>query len=1516
MKNPNIPTFEAHSEEQSSALNVDNFQPNLADTLSYTHERRQSTFAEVSGLLSPFHGDNKPTMTFEQQEFLDAFPDGKESVEHQINMYVIDMFAALAGKEQQHYSVLEDGVQFVRKNYIKQKRRIRNLASHKNKNLDIPSGSHTNDTASDSSSSLSSSSSSITASISSQEEPQTNRNEGYANSTLDEVMANMQYVLEFRVKNGNIKNLDIELMKRLRDGLLLAMKVESGSFPRRKLTNAAKSAFFLFGGFIEEVHEFRQAVSEKEISVLRDSLMLDRRGSTQDEKMALVIMIRLVLSCLGEGHDWRDLIKASKHSSMETEIVSRMKVLDSDSHSLHIIEERKNLYPPPSLYIDRNLPKLKAMFRVSFEKGLISPEEILKRREYYGSNELPKPKKKSIFSILWTQLTDFMVILLLVAVVATAIAKEYNSAIVLLVVIVLNTIIGATEEIKAGRALSALEAFTPSTTRVLRNGILSEIEPKELVPGDIVDLQEGDSVPADLRLVECSQLNVIETILTGESVSVIKNTSEIRTRSAKLQIGDCYGNCFMATMVAKGSGRGLVVRTGSSTEIGKISSAINSSNTSRKTPLQNRLKKLGIWLVFIAVGLCAAVVIAGVAWGHKVSTMFLSGLALAVSVIPEGLVAVTTVTMALAVRRMAKRKAIVKRLAAVEVLGSVTCICSDKTGTLTEGKMGVTDILASDNTYYSCSEATKLDPNIGKIKIANNNNTVITDTDSNTSLEYNNPDQMPLPLKTLLETCLLCNNSQIRPENNEWKGIGDPTEVAILSVALKGGVTPEYLKNSCQDENGNIVELPKRLLENPFDSERKRMSVVVQKNNESKDILNVYSKGAPEALLKICTHMLNKSGKVVPLTTRHTRKVAEECIFMAKRGLRVLGMASKTVSKSDPETIDALKKHQSGNEILTREEEFERQQKAAEKRVAWAESNMIFCGLVGLTDPPRSGVKDSVRMSQEAGIKVIMITGDHIETASAIAIQLGILKPGVADMERALAGTELDMLSDEAIESLQPFPNVFARVSPDHKLRIVKALQKIGHVAAMTGDGVNDAPAVRQADIGVAMGIGGTEITKEAADMVLMDDNFGTIIAAVEEGRRVFDNILKFILYLLSCNAAEIIMFLMASIVNTELPMRTIMVLWANIIADVPPAMSVGLEPQEKNILRRPPRSPRAGVLSKSTTTLLLLQAFFIAIVSFAYYLLVILTTFGAKISNLVTADQLEGKPKLIFFGNNPTNIADPILSNQLIIAQSFASLTIIVLQLNQAFLSRSVTRSVFKTGILSNMFMVYAVSLSFALLVMGMYIPAVAKWLELTPLNGIAWLLIFASLVVQIIYVDTIKFFLRRHYQKKQEKKLLEVQGVVTPQPSAEIGDLEGKKMIAMQVVENGRDMKSAETMHSGEKSTVKRIKSFGNTKANSHIETQREVHDNGISTQEAENVVQRKKYITEPPSNMKPILDIEAGTVNEPTSMKRNEDGCAVIDKEIIHDDPILSTPGLTGAETENLHWEKNKLAWRDKL
>ncbi|CAG8652608.1 2678_t:CDS:10, partial [Acaulospora morrowiae] len=1111
-----------------------------------------------------------------------------------------------------------------------------------------------------------------------------------------------------------------------------------GGLLKRRMKPTADKAFILFGEFLEEVEEFREAVGEKNVSDLYNALKLHRRcrkDSDQEVKNAVSGIICMLTEWFPQFSDWRELVKDDEQSEVEKVIKEFSKIKKPS------IPPRVAL-PPPSLYFDRDVTRLLKMFRTSLTEGL-NTSSIPSLLSHYGPNKIPEPPKPSIFNMIFNQLKDFMVLILLAATIVTAAESDFKGMSVLLVVIVLNTIIGFTQEYKATKALEALQKLSVPKARVIRDGQQLEIDSSQLVPGDIVILEEGEPVPADVRIVECSHLEVIESALTGESLSVSKSVKKIWTNTRSLPLGDCKGNAFMSTVVFKGRGKGLVVRTGSDTEIGKISAAISSSKRVT-TPIQRKLTKLGKFLVVLAMFLCILVIIIGIAYKHSVKDMISIGMSLAVSVIPEGLVAVTTVTMAIGVRRMAKRSAIVRTLPTVETLGSVTVICSDKTGTLTEGKMGPCELWTADDTHYSFTEPTSLNPSEGKIVTYPREYYCkrLFKTRSEKSLSKNEKvdyityesheipkklEDTPAHLVAAMMVASLCNNSSVTRKDgteDEWKGIGDPTEVvALVLAAQKGG----FSRNYWETEYGFS-----KFCEKPFDSERKLMSVVYTNTLEQfKQVKFVLVKGAPEELLGKCTRCLpnvstskmdapfdiilgeKENCKPCELTEKFVEDVSEQSSRMASQGLRVLGLAFKLAYEDEfPLFSSDVDEEISDAKDVTSPE-------SPSMNPLFAEKDLTFVGLIGLIDPPKKSVAESVRKCKEAGIRVIMITGDHAATATAIATDIGIIEPEAPHMNRVIRGAEVDLLSDDAITQLNPFPNVFARVSPDNKLRIVKALQNLGNSVAMTGDGVNDAPAIKAADVGVAMGISGTEITKQAADIVLANDDFSTIVAAVEEGRQVFDNILKFIVYLLSCNGAEIVLMLLCAIINVELPFTTIMILFANIIADVPPAISLGIEPAEGDLMKRKPRDPSSGVLNRYTTSILTMQTFVMALATFGLYEIAL-------------------------------NIEDIPLED----SRSLAFATLTTMQLYQGFLSRTLNESVFRTGFFGNKWMVGSVFGSFITLAIGIYVPGIREWFTLTPIPAFGWAKISICLAIQSMFSEIGKMFGRRIRDKESEKE------------------------------------------------------------------------------------------------------------------------------------------------------------------
>ncbi|KAJ3046137.1 P-type ATPase [Rhizophlyctis rosea] len=1127
-----------------------------------------------------------------------------------------------------------------------------------------------------------------------------------AGSNTD-VLAGLKYVMDYRIKGGKLPHLDANLMERLLEGLLQNMGHFKGNMMKHRPTEEADLCFTLFGDFIENVEEFRDAVGKRSSGDLRDFIKFHRRcqpWSTPEEREAAAGLLALLLRYFPQFKNWRELVKEDEDKDVEKLMEEFKEKFDAPA-----MPPTKTIFAPQSLYFDKNAERVAEMFGTNIERGL-ETSKIAEIAEHYGPNSLPAPPKESALKMLWGQATDFMIIILVAAAIASAATGEIKSCVVLLIVVVLNIIIGFTQEYKANKALEALLSLSVPQARVLRDGKQEIIDSSGLVPGDIVVLEEGDAIPADLRLCEVAQLEVVEVILTGEALAVSKSVRTIRKRTRRLPLGECKGNAFMTTVVARGRAKGIVVRTGNNTEIGKISSAIT-SQPNRKTSIQIKLERLGKWLVALSILLCVLVVVIGLAWKRDAVEMVKVGISLAVSVIPEGLVAVVTVTMALGVVRMARHQAIVRKLPSVETLGSVNVICSDKTGTLTEGKMGTKELWTSDNSLFTFTNSTSLDPKVGNAQqckpipldtvLADPKN-LYKEADREQAEDLSkNLETMPTHLLAGGMVAGLCNNSGITfdEETQQWKMLGDPTEVAMVVMGQKMGYPKEWFHDT--------VGL-KKIGEYPFDSERKLMSVLYEQSEEVKDSNKrfpngsafVLVKGAPEGVLQKCVGYLppseNKtdffnfmaSGSTAPMMDEFAEVVTHQSSEMASSGLRVLGLALRKVTPDKAREILAAKKESA------------------------AETELIFVGLIGLIDPPKAGVKESVAKCKGAGIRVIMITGDHVQTASAIAKQLDIIDPNKASESRSMRGFEIDLLSEEALADLNPFPVVFARVSPDNKLKIVKALQSKKFSVAMTGDGVNDAPAIKQADIGIAMGISGTEITKQAADIVLADDNFSTIVEAVEEGRCVFDNIKKFVVYLLSCNSAEIFLFLITSVINMDLPFTTIQILWANIIADIPPAMSLGLEPREVGLMHRKPRPQSEGVLTLRTSILVVIQGLILSLITFTVYFI----------------SQRDG------VGNVPT------LREQ----RSLAFVTLTFMQLEQSFLSRSVELSVFRVGLFGNRILVWAFLVSVFLMLLGVYVPGLSDILELEDISGIGWGIIAICVVIHVSLVELAKVMLR----------------------------------------------------------------------------------------------------------------------------------------------------------------------------
>ncbi|HHV63433.1 MAG TPA: cation-translocating P-type ATPase [Firmicutes bacterium] len=781
-------------------------------------------------------------------------------------------------------------------------------------------------------------------------------------------------------------------------------------------------------------------------------------------------------------------------------------------------------------------------YKTDPSRGL-SGEVASARLAQFGPNEIREAGARSLLAMLLGQFKDFLVIILIVSAAISASLGETLDALVIIAIVILNAIIGLLQERRAERALSALKKMAAPAATVIRDGEPSRVAAASLVPGDIVLLQAGDSVPADIRLLEAVNMSVDESALTGESVPVEKDAGGIV--DAGSSIGDRINMAYLGTTVTYGRGKGVVTATGMETEIGKIAGLIETAED-EQTPLQQKLGRFGRWLGWASLGICAIVFVLGLLRGEQPFEMFMTAVSLAVAAIPEGLPAIVTVVLAIGVQKMITKNAIIRRLPAVETLGSATFVCTDKTGTLTENKMTVKEIY--------------LPGGVGGVLVN------VTGTGYQPAGEFLisgrriDPSGMD-DLRLLLMIGGVCNDASLMKDNGEGDGggcagecykiAGDPTEGALVVLAAKAGMTRDKLDR-----------IAPRVREIPFDSQRKRMTTI----NMVDGRYHVFSKGAPDVLLSLCDSYV--AGNVVePLTEAKRAEILGVVKKMAGSGLRVLGMAYRTLDKL-----------QGG--------------KLPEKLNPYSvERQLVFAGMVGMIDPVREEARDAVRKCKEAGIRPVMVTGDYALTAKVIGEDLGILR----ESNMILTGAELEKMSDDELREVVEDVSVYARVSPEHKLRIVEALKARGEVVAMTGDGVNDAPALHRADIGIAMGITGTDVAKGASDMVLTDDNFASIVAAIEQGRTIFENIRKFVIYLLSCNIGELLLFLIAIISGLPRPLTPVQILLVNLVTDGLPALALGMEPVEPGIMKVPPRNPREGILTLNIIGRIVLVGLFIA---------------------------------------------------------------------------------------------------------------------------------------------------------------------------------------------------------------------------------------------------------------------------------------------------------------------------------
>lgn len=862
----------------------------------------------------------------------------------------------------------------------------------------------------------------------------------------------------------------------------------------------------------------------------------------------------------------------------------------------------------------------------------LSWKEAEKRTIKFGWNKLPEPQKDSLLKLFFKQFQNFMIYILLGAVGLSLALADYKDAILISIVIIINACIGFFQEYKAEKAMASLRKMANPKAQVLRDGQIKEVATESLVPGDIVLLEEGDVIPADMRLVESVGLEVNEALLTGESFPAEKDAQKVISK--KVPLGEQFNMAFMGTTISGGNGRGVIVATGINTQIGKIAQTL-AIPIEKPTPLEKNLAKLGRYLVVITIFVSAGIAGIGLLQGREWEEMLFTAISLAVAVIPEGLVAVVTITMAVGVQRMAKRNAIVRNLPAVETLGAVDTICSDKTGTLTEGRMTATDLWVKD-TLYAVS-GTGVDP---KGEIYANDRAV---------------QKLPAEAITALEVLALCNNAVLQQDKKgTWEGVGDPTEVALQVLAHKLGIKREQLEKHWEFIEGIS-----------FDNERKKMSVIYKSPQKKVFIL---TKGAPEEIFSVCSNIPSSS----PLKQIN--------IDMAERGLRVLAVAIREI-----DSLEKLEKIEP--ELL--------------------EKNMTFLGMVGLLDAPRPEAKQAVLECLSAGIRVIMITGDHPATAKNIATQLGIFNP---KKDRFLTGQEMDRMSEEQLCSIKPFPTVFARVSPENKLTLVKALRKMGSIVAMTGDGVNDAAAIKHSNVGVAMGQAGTDVTKQAADIVLSDDNFATIVAAVEEGRRIFHNIKKFIRYLLSCNLSNVGAILFATIAGVPLPFTPIQILWLNLVTDTPPALALGFDPADKNSMNTPPRDPKKGIFKKRDVIFILYHGLTMSALMLGVFLIELYLDKGS----------LEK-------------------------ARTMGFAMLVLTQLAHAFNARSTTQSFINEIVVGNKKLIGAVLFSFTLLLAGIYLPILKDVFGQVELSWQDWAELGAGVFIFILLSEVFKLFTRK---------------------------------------------------------------------------------------------------------------------------------------------------------------------------
>ena len=860
--------------------------------------------------------------------------------------------------------------------------------------------------------------------------------------------------------------------------------------------------------------------------------------------------------------------------------------------------------------------EVEEQMQTNIEFGL-NEKQVEDKQNKFGLNKLEEKKRESIVIKFIKQFNDFMIIILIIASIISAVvarlegSNDYFDSIIIIAIVVFNAIMGLVQEAKAEKSLEALKKMTAPTCRVKRNGKISTIKSEQIVPGDIVLLEAGNYVPADCRLISSSNLKIEESSLTGETVPVLKEANSILKE--KTALGDMVNMAFSTTIVVNGHGEAIVTDIGMNTKVGKIAKMII-TNEAPETPIQKKLEEVGKSLGIACLGICLLIFVIGLLKKIEPIEMFMTSVGLAVAAIPEGLPAIVTIMLSIGVTKMAKKNSIIRKLPAVETLGSSSVICSDKTGTLTQNKMQVT-------------------------KIANING------------ETNDKEY----IKWLMGMATMCTDVEISKENGKMELTGEPTEKAIVSKALDEG----------QNKN-ELYNVMKRVKDIPFDSSRKMMTTIHKMPNGYR----VITKGAPDVLLKRCNKVYD-NGNVTTLDYSKTKLIENQNNKMADEALRVLAIAYLDIpnlpSKIDTETV---------------------------------EKNLIFIGLIGMIDPPREGVKEAVATCKKAGIKTVMITGDHIITAKAIAKDLGILRGS----DLAVTGEELDKIPQSILQKNIMNYSVFARVTPEHKVRIVKAYQLTGAVVAMTGDGVNDAPALKNADIGIAMGKNGTDVAKNAADMVLTDDNFVTIVEAVKQGRNIFDNIKKAVHFLIATNIGEIVTIFLGLVLGLKSPLLAIQLLWINLVTDSLPAIALGLEKPEADIMDKKPRDSKKGIFADGLW------------------------------QRIITEGTMLGILTLVAFsvGNYLYDIE---------VGRTMAFVSLGLLELVHSFNIKS-EESIFKVGLFENKYLLGAFILGALLQIVVVVIPSVAEVFKLVPLTQVQWMYTFGISILPLVIMEIQKVF------------------------------------------------------------------------------------------------------------------------------------------------------------------------------